>query len=171
MIEPGADDLVARARRSRPIARESENTLAVVDGPNMKPPGSAPSSRPSVRWTSATSASQASAAANWPWLLALLPLRCHAAGRLDRGVDDLRAGRAVEPRPSLVVAFGDGGEAMAQVEHADTVAHGSRRPHAAHSPTSSCSAAAGGASHEQNSAKCVLGAIVSGWAKPWRTIS
>src|SRR5688572_8056547 len=66
-------------RRSRPIARESENTLAVVDGPNTKPPGSPPSSRPSVPWTSATSASQASAAANWPWLLALLPLRCHAA--------------------------------------------------------------------------------------------
>ena len=35
-------------------------------------------SRPTVPWTCSSRASHASAAANAPWLLALLPLRCHA---------------------------------------------------------------------------------------------
>ena len=103
--------------RSRPIARVSENTLAVVEGPNTNPPGRRRAAGRACSARRSTSASQASAAANWPWLLALLPLRCHAAGGFDRGVDDLRAGRAVEPGPALVVAFGDAGEAVAQVEH------------------------------------------------------
>ena len=64
---------------SRPIARVIENTLLVVDGPNTKPAGSAPSNSPIVAWVRSTSASHASAAANAPWLLALLPLRCQSA--------------------------------------------------------------------------------------------
>ena len=66
-------------RRSRPIARVIENTLLVVDGPKTNPAGSAPSNSPIVAWARSTSASHASAAANAPWLLALLPLRCQSA--------------------------------------------------------------------------------------------
>mgnify|MGYP001547917135 CR=1 FL=1 len=60
------------------MARVIENTLAVVEGPNMMCSGEALSNRPTVPCTRSNSSSQASAAANEPWLLALLPLRYHA---------------------------------------------------------------------------------------------
>ena len=107
------------------------------------------SSSPIVAWTRSTSSSHASAAANAPWLLALLPLRCQAPSGLDRRVDDLRAGRAVEAGPRCVVAFGDGGESVAEIEHAVTLAQAVSQLHADQRPDVVGLGVAGGLDHER----------------------
>ena len=59
------------------IKKAVEKMFDVVEGPTMKPYGSALSNSPIVCLTCSATSSQARAAANAPWLLALLPLRCH----------------------------------------------------------------------------------------------
>ncbi len=83
-------------------------------------------------------------------------------GGVDRGVDDLGSGRAVEAGPTI----GQSGEAMSQVEHDGarySLVQADQRP--ASSASASCAA------RTINSLNVMFGSIVSGWAYPWRTIS
>ena len=116
VVEPGADDPVARAqRRARPPVTRRTSAMVMfgpeADARRGRPRAAgrrSPECGPSSRWHS-------SAAANGPPLEAVLPLAIQAVMARDGRVDHLGAGRAVEARPLRAGPRGTGGEGSVNV--------------------------------------------------------
>ena len=89
---------------SRQTVAAKRMVSAVMLAPNATPAGSAPSRAATAARAPATSSSVWRAAANSPPWLAVRPERMPLGHRLDRRVDHLRAGRAVQPRPAVAYA-------------------------------------------------------------------
>ena len=151
--------------RSRAIARVIEKTFDVVDGPTMKPFGIGVEELAHRRLdllgeqcVARVGGRERSVAVGV--VAAALPGRC----RLDRGVDDLRAGRPVEAGPFRCSPSVMAGNRWTEIEHAVTLAQrrSSRRPTRARRRRPRRSRAACTMSSE----KVTFGGIVSGWAYP-----
>ena len=127
VLEPGADDLVARPERAPDAPGERQGERRHV-GPNTMPPGSAPSSFATARARRRHHRPGGHARREPPAAVRVgAALRGSRASRVDRGVDHLGAGRTVEASPAV-------GQPREAIAHERTVApnalptRGCRRP-------------------------------------------